>query len=59
MDVMREVRIQPVLNGFMVQVGCQSLVFNRIEDVADNLVAYQKDPAGIEKKFVQACVNKG
>jgi hypothetical protein len=58
MEVMREVNVRPVLNGFVVQVGCQTLVFNRIEDVAENLVAYQKDPEGTEKKFAETAVNK-
>lgn len=58
MEVMREVRVSPVLNGFVVRVGCQTLVFNRIEDVAENLVAYQKDPEGTEKKFTENAVNK-
>lgn len=58
MNVMRSIRVSPVLNGFVVEVGCQTLVFNRIEDVAENLVAYQKDPDGMEKKFAAAAVNK-
>lgn len=58
MEVMREVTVRPVLNGFVVQVGCQTLVFNRIEDVTENLVAYQKDPEGTEKKFAENAVNK-
>ena len=58
MNVMRSIRVNPVLNGFVVEVGCQTLVFNRIEDVAENLVAYQKDPDGMEKKFAAAAVNK-
>ena len=58
MNVMRSIRVNPVLNGFVVEVGCQTLVFNKIEDVAENLVAYQKDPDGMEKKFAAAAVNK-
>jgi hypothetical protein len=58
MEVMREVIVRPVLNGFVVQVGCQTLVYNRIEDVAENLIAYQKDPEGTEKKFAESAVNK-
>ena len=58
MNVMRSIRVNPVLNGFIVEVGCQTLVFNRIEDVAENLVAYQKDPDGMEKKFAADAVNK-
>ena len=58
MQVMRDVNIKAVLNGFVVQVCCQTLVFNRIEDVAANLIAYQKDPEGTKKQFAANAVNK-
>ena len=58
MQVMREVTVSPVLNGFVVRVGCQTLVFNRIEDVAANLIAYQKDPETTEQQFIKDAVNK-
>ena len=58
MNVMRSIRVNPVLNGFVVEVGCQTLVFNKIEDVAENLIAYQKAPDGMEKKFAADAVNK-
>lgn len=58
MQVMREVNIRPVLNGFVVTVGCQTLVFNEIEEVANQLIAYQKAPAAREKQFVENAVNK-
>lgn len=54
---MRNIRIVPVLNGFIVEVGCQTLVFNRIEDVAEKLVAYQKNPEAVEKLFIENSVN--
>ncbi len=58
MQLMREVTVSPVLNGFVVRVGCQTLVFNRIEDVAANLIAYQKDPEKTEHQFIKDAVNK-
>jgi len=58
MNVMREVNIRPVLNGFVVDVGCQTLVFNDIEEVARQLVAYQREPAAREKFFAENAVNK-
>jgi len=57
MNAMREVTITPCLNGFIVKVGCQTLVFNRIEDVAENLIAYQKKPVETEKAFLSNPVN--
>ena len=58
MGVMREVHVRPVLNGFIVQVGCQTLVFHRIEDVAANLIAYQNDPEGMENEFIDRAINR-
>lgn len=56
-NVMREVKVIPVLNGFIVSVGCQTLIFNRIEDVAEKLIAYQKNPEAVEKLFIENSVN--
>lgn len=33
---MREIRITPVMNGFVVNVGCQTVVFNSVEGGTDN-----------------------
>jgi hypothetical protein len=58
MKTMRPVTITPVLNGFIVRVGCQTLVFNKIEVVAANLVEYQKNPERVSKEFIENAVNK-
>lgn len=55
---MRTVTIQPVLNGFIVQVGCQTLVYQNIEFLARDLVEYQKDPERVEVLFRRAAINK-
>ena len=55
---MYNITIEGVLNGFIVKVGCQTLVFNDIEKVASELVRYQKDPAGVEKEYVSNAMNK-
>jgi len=56
---MREVHIRPVLNGFLVTVGCQNLVFESIENLAAELVKYQKAPRAVEKSYLANAVNKG
>jgi hypothetical protein len=58
MKVMREVRITPVLNGFIVHVGCQTMVFADIQEVADRLVDYQKAPDTYENMMIENAVNK-
>lgn len=58
MNVMREVHITPVLNGFIVNVGCQRLVYSDIEVLASDLVRYQRHPEEIEKSYIAKAVNK-
>lgn len=55
--LMREVHIRPVFNGFVVSVGCQTLVFNSIGEVAAGLIDYQKDPEAATKKYIEKAVN--
>jgi hypothetical protein len=54
---MREVKITPVLNGFIVQVGCQMLVYSNMEDLTGDLIEYQSDPEGTEALFRKNAVN--
>lgn len=55
---MRELKIKPVLNGFIVEVGCQTLVYTSITRLADDLIKYQRDPEQVEKEFVEEAVNQ-
>jgi hypothetical protein len=48
---MRDVIITKVANGFIVKVGCQSFVFNKIENVAEELIRYSKNPGEVEKEY--------
>jgi hypothetical protein len=50
---MREITIRPVLNGFIVRVGCQELVFRDIQDVGRELIRYQASPGAIETEFLK------
>lgn len=54
---MRAVTVTPVLNGFIVNVGCQHLIFNTIEEVAAELVRYQKEPQKVELEYRKKAVN--
>lgn len=47
----REVKIKPMNNGFMVEVGCQSFVFESYMSMFNMLEIYYKDPEGTEKLF--------
>ena len=48
---MRTVSISKCMNGYIVQVGCQTLVFNYAEAMLGELDKYLKDPEGVEKAY--------
>lgn len=50
-NCMREITIREVLNGFVVTVGCQTVVFNAISDLVDTLKAYALDPKKVEADY--------
>ena len=56
--MMREIRIKPVLNGFIVTVGCQQVVFPSVETLVSAFKRYQKDPEKVEKEFTESAINK-
>lgn len=55
----RTIKIHPVLNGYVVTVGCQTVCFNTIEEVCSQLTAYAKTmPEAYEAGFIASAVNK-
>lgn len=53
----RPVTITPVLNGYIVQIGCQSLVFNSFELLEVELLRYFKNPTEVEHSYKVNAVN--
>ena len=56
--MIREIKITPVLNGFICKVGCQTVVFGDIATLAQNIERYYKNPEAVEKEFIAKAVNK-
>lgn len=54
---MKEIHITPVLNGFIVKVGCSTVVFNSIDLLCDELRRYQKNPGVVEEEYVLKSIN--
>jgi hypothetical protein len=46
--------IKKVANGFIVKVGCKTLVAREWKEVATGLGEYWKDPLAAEKKYCAA-----
>lgn len=58
MNIPRTITIKPVLNGYVVNVGCQNLAFTSREDLLNNLKSYLSDPDKTEKAFLHGCMHK-
>ena len=54
----REVLIRPVLNGFVIDVGCQRVVFTNKQAMLIQLSEYYDKPEEVEKRFIAEAVNK-
>ncbi len=53
----RPITISAVLNGWIVQCGCQTLVFHDRDTLVRELDAYLRDPVGTEKRVLGDSIN--
>lgn len=54
----RTLKIQPVLNGWVVHVGCQSVLFTELERMASEIRRYYLNPSEVEADYLVHAVNK-
>lgn len=54
----REITIRPVLNGYSVKVGCQTLVFETAATLLKELKAYFAQPKATEDRYRKTAINK-
>jgi len=47
----RQVKIDKVANGFVIEIGCKKFVAEKWDDLAKKLGEYWKDPTAAEKKY--------
>lgn len=52
----REISIQICLNGYIVRVGCQQLIYSDLVELQKDLSDYLQDPKATEKRII---VEKG
>lgn len=55
---MQIITIEPVLNGFIVTVGCQRVVFTTLTTMLTEIVRYQASPQEVEKEYISNALNK-
>lgn len=58
MNNIHNITITPVLNGFICNVGCQTVVFESLDKMTSEISRYYKDPIKVEKEYRQQAVNK-
>ena len=51
--MLRNITITPVLNGFVVNVGCQGLAYTNIDKLIDDLSSYLRDPETTAKRILK------
>ena len=56
---MRQIVIQAALNGWICQVGCQTVVFDNKKQMLDSLSDYIDKPEEVEKAFQAKALNRG
>jgi hypothetical protein len=54
----RPITINAVLNGWIVTVGCQTVVYQDRNQLTSDLDAYLKDPEATEARFLKTAVNQ-
>jgi len=47
-----EIKILQVLNGFIVQIGCKTVVFESKEKMLSELARYLNDRDGVAKEYL-------
>lgn len=48
----RQIQITQADHGYLVNVGCQTLVFENMDTLIEKLTAYLKDPNTVEKRWM-------
>jgi hypothetical protein len=48
-----DVRIHPVLNGFVCEVGCQTVVFTSLDTLCKMLRKYYTNPKAMENIYLE------
>lgn len=56
--MIREIKIRPVLNGFLVEVGCQSIVLDSVAKLSAEVSRYYTNPDAIELEYTRNAINK-
>lgn len=51
------IKINPVLNGYRVVVGCQTIVFQTLAEMCKCIHEYYQDPEATEQRWRERAIN--
>ncbi len=55
--MIRNITITPALNGYIVQVGCKTIVFSSKNQLLLDLKSYLDDPRLVERNYLRDAIN--
>jgi hypothetical protein len=55
--VLRPFEVQPVLNGYIVRIGCKTLIFASIEALVSTIDKYLREPDAVEENYLKNSIN--
>lgn len=55
---MHKIEIGGVLNGWIVKVGCQTVVFSDMQYMLEEIERYIENPKATEKEYMENAKNK-
>ncbi|MBT9165336.1 MAG: hypothetical protein DDT23_01353 [candidate division WS2 bacterium] len=54
---MKDIRIEPILNGWLCVVGCSRIGFLDRQVMLKELERYLLDPVAVEKEYLEKAIN--
>ena len=54
---MRDITIKPALNGYVVRLGCQRIVFTDRAQMLQELNSYLENPNEVENTYLRKSIN--
>lgn len=52
-SVTRSIEIKPAANGYIIEIGCQTFVFENIVSMLSRIEEYYRNPAEVEGYFME------
>lgn len=51
--MIRDIKIEPILNGFIVSAGCQKLAYTSVDELIVDIGSYLREPEATETRILK------